>query len=950
MDIERIGQRSAADNKLKSQKKIKTKDRFLTKVEADHSARQAEAQMTARLTLNSVAMLVAGAFLLVPDYGFAAQKSSKHSAHSRHSVKSKPAVNPAYSGELDEVERLRQELENTKKENALLKSALDSANAQQTGAVGTEPATAETASAAPEAEALAAKQPEPEETFTSQAPKALGEVVVNSRRKEEKLQDVPLPVSVVGSEITKRDNIVSVAEVTQKVPNVLFTASNSRQTSIAIRGLGKNASDEARDPSVGVQVDNVPIIWPGAAYTNFVDLDHIEFLRGPQGTLQGKNATLGLLNIVTKMPSWKPEYYLEGFAGNRDALQGKVGASGPVFDGLLAYRASFYIDRRDGFVENLDGPVTVGKLKEVDRLGGRLQLLFTPTEKLSARVILDRASATNSQIADYNIGDRRTFINGTRRTGWTSRLERDWFNVNGNTYQPLVGDARKVAFDDIRSSRGDQQGVSAEINYDLTKHKLTSISAYRYGLFEPHNDGDRSPFQIAEISGGTVEARQWSQEVRLTSKEPEFGFMDYQVGALALRTNNDVLSQTAYGSDAGAFYATDAQYNRLSKSAIGRVLLNDSLDNLITYNSFNPTVTSLSAFGQTDLHITDKATLTLGFRHTWEDRSNKIEKWYTTPIASSAFTAANYAGATAQDLADAIAIRGNGKSGGELGNQYGAIERQGFDEHSENWLVNPSYKFTKDLMAYFSVSGGQKAGAALFDANGKAENAKPEQVLDFELGVKTSWLNRKLFVNVNLYDTLVNAYQARLRLPDATQTQGFRTTTGNVGEIEMQGVELEVSANPYQGLNLFFNGSYNNAKYTDFANAPCPPEDNGAICNFTGKTIPNAPLFTANFGADYRHPLGFLGLEGIAFLTDSFRSGANMNADLSELGRQPAYHITDGGIGVATLNGKYNVSLVARNLFDTRYINNAGSFSNTSSSQGVQGDARYFGVNFRTNF
>ncbi len=898
-----------------------------------------ETSKSVRIALNSAAMMVAGAFLIAPDYSYAATK---------HTTKTKKSASGPSDASIlaDEVARLRQELANSKRENAQLKSAIDNANAQ-----GGAAPQAEATEATPAEAVAAAPAQKAEETFSSEAPKALGEVVVNSRRKEEKLQDVPLPVSVVGSEITKRDNIVSVAEITQKVPNVLFTASNSRQTSIAIRGLGKNASDEARDPSVGVQVDNVPIIWPGAAYTNFVDLDHIEFLRGPQGTLQGKNANLGLLNIVTKLPSWKPEYYMEGFGGSRGALQGKASASGPILDGLLAYRATFYIDRRDGFVDNKDGPVTIGNLKEVDRLGGRLQLLFTPTEKLSARIIVDRASATNTQIADYAVADPAKFLDGSNRTSWSSRLSRDWFNVNGQKFQPIFGDARKVQFDDIRPSRGDQQGVSSEINYDLPLHKLTSISAYRYGLFEPHNDGDRSPYAISEIAGGTVEARQWSQEFRLTSKKPAFGFMDYQVGALGLRTNNDVLSQTAYGADAGAFYASDAQYSRLNKSAVGRVLLRDSMNGIITYNTFNPTVTSLSAFGQTDLHLTDKATLTLGLRHTWEDRSNKIEKWYTTTIPTSALTQANYPGATAQDINDAIAIRGNGSSGGVLGNQYGAIPRQGFDEHSENWLVNPSYKFTKDVMGYFSISGGEKAGAALFDANGKAENAKPEQVLDFELGVKTAWFNRKLFVNLNLYDTIVKDYQARLLAIDPTQTSGYRTTTGNVGEIEMRGVELETSATPYQGLNVFLNGSFNNAVYTDFANAPCPPENNSSKpCDFTGKTIPNAPLFTANFGADYRRPLGFLNLEGIVFLTDSYRTAANYNPDLSIYGKQEAYHITDGGIGVATLNGKYNLSLIARNLFDTRYITNSGSISATSNSSAVQGDARYFGVNFRTNF
>lgn len=840
-----------------------------------------------------------------------------------------------------EVERLKKELAASKQENEQLKKSVATTAAEPAVAPAAEVAPVV---AAPLAEAIPSK---PE--FVAEAPKALGEIVVNSRRKEEKLQDVPLPISVVGGEVTKRDNIVSVHEITQKVPNLLFTASNSRQTSIAIRGLGKNASDEARDPSVGVQVDNVPIIWPGSAYTNFVDLDHIELLRGPQGTLQGKNANLGLLNIVTKAPSWKSQYYVEGFAGNRDSLQGKASATGAVIDGLLAYRGSFYIDKRDGFVDNLDGPVTIGKLKETTRLGGRLQLLFTPTEKLSAKIILDRASSTNSQIADYNVIDPVKFTTGElRTTSWSTRLARDHFNQNGKTFRGVSGDPRKVQFDDIRGSRADQQGVSGEINYDLPGHKLTSISAYRYGMFEPHNDGDRSPFAISEIAGGTVEARQWSQELRLTSLEPGFGFIDYQVGALGLRTNNDVTSQTAYGADAGAFNASNAAYSRLNATAIGRQLMRDSLDGLLTTTLNNPTVTSLSAFGQADLHITDKATLTLGIRDTWEDRSNTTQKYYSTPHD---LKLANYKGATAKNIADAISIRGNGISGGILGNQYGKIDRQGFDENSQNWLVNPNYKFTKDLMVYFSVAGGEKAGAALFDANGKAENAKSEKVLDFELGLKSSWFNRSLFVNLNLYDTLVADYQARLTVADSTTNSGFRTKTGNVGEIEMQGVELETTWIPLEGLSTFLNGAFNHAVYTDFANAPCVPEDNNSKpCNFTGKTIPNAPQFTVNFGADYRKPLGFYGLDGIVFLNNSYRSGANMNSDLSQYGWQKAYHITDGGIGVASHNGKYNLSLIARNIFDTRFVTNVGSMSGTSTVSGVQGEARYFGVNFRSNF
>ncbi len=786
----------------------------------------------------------------------------------------------------------------------------------------------------------------------SYAQNPVEEIVVIARDRVENAQNVPVPMSVISNDLIQRDNIVTVDEMTQKVPNLLFTAQNSRQTSIALRGLGKNASDEARDPSVGVQVDNVPIIWPGSVYTNFVDLDHIELLRGPQGTLQGKNANLGLLHIVTKRPSWDPEYYVEGFLGNRDSLQAKVSASGGVIEDLLAYRASFYIDRRDGYIENLDGPETVGKLREVNRMGGRFQFLVTPTEDISVRIIADTAVSTNSQNSNYSVADPATFSDGrVRPITFSTRLARDHFNVNDQTFQPVLGDPRKVQFDDIRPSRADQRGLSAEVNWDLENFGLTSVSAYRWGMFEPHNDGDRSPYAILEISGGTVEARQWSQELQLSSKDAAFGFIDYQVGGLALRTDHNVTSQGYYGADAGAFYASDAAYNRLNATAIGRQLMRDSLDGLLLTTKINPAVTSLSAFAQADIHINDQATLTVGVRHTREDRDNQTNKYYTTPRSLN-ITDPRNSGATQQNITDAISIRGNGASGGVIGNVFGLTPRQGFVENSQNWLVNPSYQLTDDLMFYFSVAGGEKAGAAIFDANGLPENARPEKVLDFELGFKSSWLDNRLALNVNFYDTIVDDFQARLTVQDPSVVNGFRTTTGNVEEIEMRGVEIDSNWNAFAGVSFFFNAAYNDAVYKDFANAPCSAAFGTNLpCDQTGETIPNAPRVTANAGVDYTWQLAN-SWETSVYINNAYRSEANMNADLSPFGIQEAYNITNAGLTLRfdDEDHSYNVGLVGQNIFDTDYVTSVGDLSPTGTVTGTQGDARYFGVNLRVTF
>jgi iron complex outermembrane receptor protein len=843
-----------------------------------------------------------------------------------------------------QVERLTRELEASKqREQELL----------QQGAVeaplDTPAAASAVAGGSGQAGAVAAAEPEAAEEAKPEEPKNLAEVTVTSRRKEEKLQEVPIPVAVIGGEQMKRDNIVSVQDFSRRVPNLGVTNTNARQTSIALRGLGKNSGNESMESSVGVMIDNVWQSWVGSTWVNFADIDHVEVLRGPQGTLQGKNSNLGLINVVSQAPSFKSGYYADGFAGNRNSLQGKFGATGTILPGLLAYRASGYIDKRDGFIENLDIAVTDGKLQETESLGGRLQFLLTPSDTFSGRFIFDRTASTQTMSNNPNMLDPETFADGTvRTTTYSSRLARDWFDVFERSGQPItvIGDPRKMAQDDKQKSRADSEGVSAEFNWDVLGHRFTSVSAYRNALFEPHHDGDRSVADIMRIGGVTVDNEQWSQEFRIASREP--GPIDYQAGFFAMRSVAETFSQNHFGDDAGAFYAGNAQYNRLNSTAVGRQMMSASLRELMDTATLNPATDSYAGYGQINWHITDAATLTLGLRNTFEQRSNSGNHWAFGGADLAAL--ASSIGATAQNLADAQAIRN-----GQIRPNWVA-ERQGFDQNSQNWLVNPSYKITDDIMAYFSVAGGQKSGAAQFNANtGAIENVDPEDVMDYELGIKSSWLDKTLVVNLNLYQTDVEGFQSQLVIPDEARPGQFRTRLGNVEGIQLRGVELESSWDVTPGLNLFLNGSYNHAIYTDFRNAPCPPEANRSVCDQTGLTLPNAPAFTANFGFDYRVPFGFgvgrdYGLQWHAFLVDSFKSSANYNASLSESGKQPAYHVTDGGIGLGTKDGKYNLDLVGRNIFDTIYLTNSSNWSSTGASTGTYGDARYYGVHFRAKF
>ncbi|WP_036244525.1 TonB-dependent receptor [Methylobacter tundripaludum] len=912
MSIDRLG-RPATTKSPKSLKKNKTDGRSLSANAGENTA-QSETHKHNRAALNGAAMIIAGACLLAPDYSFATDSSGDLAA---------------------EVERLRKELGETKKENDQLKKAVSNSNVgTAANAAPAQPVPAATTAVA------TAEPPKKEEKSFDDEPKNLSEVVVTSRRKEEKLQEVPIPIAVISGEQMKRDNIVSVSDFARRVPNLGVTATNVRQTSIALRGLGKNSGNESMEASVGVMVDNVWSSWVGSTWTNYADIDHVEVLRGPQGTLQGKNSNLGLINVVTQTPSFKSGYYVDGFGGNRDSLQGKAGATGTVLPGLLAYRASFYVDRRDGSIANLDAPKTDGRLQETNAMGGRLQFLLTPSDVLSARVIVDRATSSQTMSVGPLIDDRATFTDGrVRPITFSSRLGRDWFNSLKNSGQPLtvIGDPRKVAENDRQVSRGDQQGVSAEINWDVLKHKITSVSAYRDALFEPHHDGDSTTADIQHISGWQIKNKQWSQELRIASQEP--GPIDYQGGLFWMHSQATAENQRLYGTDAGAFYASDAQFAALNATAAGREQLRQSLDGVMKTGTRNPEVDSYAAYGQVNWHITKAATLTLGLRDTYEERYNQGTDGY---VGGAAVTGT------------ALAIRNSALGNNGVKWTQG---KQGFSQNSQNWLVNPSYKITKDLMTYFSVSGGQKSGAAQFnDTTGAIENVKPEDVMDYELGVKSNWFNRQLAVNVNLYNTVVNGFQSQLSVIDPGTASGYRTTLGNIKEIQLQGVELETNWNVTQGLNLFLNGSFNHAVYNDFKDAPCPAELGLTTnCDQSGQTIPNAPQFTANYGMDYKVPLGFgkfndHGLQWHAFLVDSYKSAANYNASLSASGKQDAYHVTDGGIGIGTKNGQYNLDLVGRNIFDTIYLTNAGQISTQSAASGTYGEARYYGVHFRAKF
>ena len=766
----------------------------------------------------------------------------------------------------------------------------------------------------------------------------LDEVVIHARNRAEKLQDVPIPVTVVGGKSLEQGNLVTVSDFTQKVPNLLVNSPNARQTSIALRGLGKNSANDSMEASVGVIVDNVFVSHVGMTWANFPDLDHIEVARGPQGTLLGKNTTLGVLNIATKQPSFTPEYSFETSVGSARELGFKGSASGPLAENVLAYRASFYTDKKDGDLKNLaQAGETWG---ETNREGARFQLLATPTRDFSARVILDRSTAQERGNIQPYLVDPASFASGASRTAGTattysSILSRAYFGG----YQAITGSRDTINTNDARPLLTTQTGSSAELNWNLADFTLTSITSWRSLDFDAKNDGDQTPFSISR-NGTLLSSKGYTQEFRLTS--PVGKTVDYQVGLFDLHSEASSTSRTLYGADAGAFYASNTQYANLFATGAGRQMLQGALSGVFLTTETRPVTDSLAGYGQLNWHLSERGTLTLGVRQTEEKKSNSTNKQFTGAVDLTALQAA--VGASAQNLTDAKAVRAS-----QLKNLYGFVDGQTVKQDSTAWLLNPSYKLTPDVLLYASAGYGEKSGAVQFDSKGNPANVKPEKALDFELGFKGSFFDRSLVLNLNLYQTSIKDYQANLQQVDATSQTGFTTQLSNVAKVKLQGVELDSLYTPFSGLSFNLGAAYNDAKYASFNNAVCAPEANTSLpCDYTGRQLPYAPRVTANLGVDYQHALGGSGLDGHVFVNETFRSRANINTQLSDYGWQEAYTLTDAGVGVISRGGKYELDLVGKNIFDTKYATDIGTFSNQAGVGYTLGNRRYVGLVFRS--
>jgi iron complex outermembrane recepter protein len=349
-------------------------------------------------------------------------------------------------------------------------------------------------------------------------------VLVTARRREEDPQDVPIALSVVGADTLEQTGSYTLGQIQQLVPSLQVFSFNPRNTNINIRGLGSNVAltNDGLENGVGFYVDNVYYGRPGQTQFDLVDLQQVEVLRGPQGTLFGKNTTAGAINITTKLPSFTPEYFGEVSVGDYGYTQAKASASGPLVADLAAYRLTASYTDRDGFIDNVR---TGEKAQSYENFSARGQVLLTPTENLDIRLIGDFSEQHARCCINLTVDFFPTYDNGAAiPNNFADRVARA-----GYTPLPIDPFARRTDADSHFQADMRTYGVSVEVNWDLGDATLTSITANRWWDWYPANDADGTGLPVITVGQQQNFQRQFSQEVRLGSDGENV--VDWTVGA-----------------------------------------------------------------------------------------------------------------------------------------------------------------------------------------------------------------------------------------------------------------------------------------------------------------------------------------------------------------------------------------------------------------------------------
>jgi iron complex outermembrane receptor protein len=797
-------------------------------------------------------------------------------------------------------------------------------------------ASASPAALAEDPAAPAAETPAPE-AGESDAP-VPGEIIVTGRRREETAQEVPLAITVLSAAQIDSTGNFNVGKLQQLTPTLQFYSSNPRNSAVNIRGLGApfGLTSDGFEQGVGIYIDDVYYARAASSTFDFLDVAQIEVLRGPQGTLYGKNTTAGAINITTNQPTFDFEGKAELTVGNLNFKQFKGAISGPITDNLAARLAISSTSRR-GTIFN----VTTGNwINEQDNIGLRGQLLFKPTDNLSITLS-----------GDYS--DQNPECCGTVfvRTGATQRaLNRQYAALaaaQGYTVVSTNPFDRLTDIDANLNAGNKIGGAALRIKWDVGPGTLTSISAWRFWDWKPENDRDYTGLPIVSRSQNPSQHDQYTQEFRYNYRAKNLGFV---LGAFAFHQRIDTQGTEQQGAASSRWNLTNA----------GQISAN-ILDGLVARNTQYLKNTSLALFGQLDWEVVPGLTIQPGARLNYD----KKEGFYERKVFDGQGNPVLF-GQT-----DPVKVAQRGVFAPQL-------SAPTFSDWNFSYDLTVSYQIAPNVLAYGTYAktfktGGINQNGLPTDAAGvpiaAAGSIKPESVNHWEIGLKTQFFDRRATLNLSAYRTTIDDYQATVTNGQLGVLRGY---LANAEKVRTQGFEADFSVRPSERFSAYFNGAYTDAKYVKFVDAPCPPELSGgttvtagqtpsapgtpgglspANCDISGSVLPGVSKWAFSYGAEANAPVTLFGKEGQVYLgiDGNYRSRFSSNPSPSAYTWVEGYALTNFRFGFRS--DRFDLYGWVRNAFDVEYFEQLTvGPSNTGLIVGQPGDPQTYGLTLGFKF
>jgi len=736
-----------------------------------------------------------------------------------------------------------------------------------------------------------------------EAEESANEIVVVARKREERLLDVPIAITALSADGLSKLQATDLSGVQGAVPNVNIVQGrgSSSSANFFIRGIGQPDALQTFDPAVGVYVDGVYFSRIQGALVSLSDVERVEVLRGPQGTLYGKNTIGGAVNIISRKPDFD-RFKASGSAtyGSYDQVLVNGYASTPLIAGKAALSVAGTYERRDGTVTD---PLTGQDYNDRNSWTARAILRVAPVETVELSLSGDYTRQRNSLTLGYPTAPI---------------LSTSLFPVGVSVLVPANPNGpydfrASTSFANGEGQKLDHWGVSLTANIDLTDTlQFTSITAYRRLDPDFFIDIDATQFELGDVFVG-VNQRQFSQEAQLKYAG------DRLSGVFGLYYLDEDISshQEAYGDDIFTLLGGPVTFTRLIDDA--------------------QQTKSYAAFGQLTYDLTEQFSVTGGLRYTYEKR--RYNRTTTTISSLAALDGLTFT------FPDNLPPPLNGDN----------------DASFDAWTpsITLSYKPTPDTLLYASASRGFKSGGF----NGRANSLndltlvvdgtptlvtrfRPETVWTYEAGAKGSFLDGKVTLSAAAFYSDYKDFQARVGggTVGAANTGVFPVI--NAGKLRIYGFEVEGVVKPVKALTVSGSLGYLNADYREFNDGRrVPPQP--FSCNPTGNEITCEPAFappiSARLAGDYVVPIGSstltLGVEG-RFIDKHFLSVDN-RPGLTENG----YALGNAYVQLDLADRKFYVRGAVRNFTDTVYKTDGQEFSSVGNIQtAYYGDPRTWSI------